>query len=522
MAAWKPLLAPLCPGPPVASGPYGSVSPVASKLFDARGGCSHFVGCDRPVRCAAPSGRRARLSGSADASAGFKICDGMASRSSDLADLVSAPKRCPFCPSTFRFQGNLAQHVKRFHAERLAFLGPSAVAPAGTAGTPGRAPFASTPLGPPSSGGPHPPSTLLSATVTPDGGGEIAGSHAADGLATPTPVRAEEPCLGGSPLSVAAQVQQFFLAKGDMTRTRPLIPACKLGKPSVFVTPELKEMRMVALATGGHGMATPARKRYYLSVLRAERAAIAAHKRWLLEKGVALPAEYAEDRVDDRYTGRSSARTAKHTSVRQRRRRRSITIKRGFCGPVETAFPDADAFINALDGEQERCLSEQKWRVTDIVEDDGSYPFISRCPMVVAEDAVTNAEEVDVEGRAEYDGDGDRLRSGTLNSDLYLAEQASVRRIHDGRCEYRGEKLPAFVLAAQFFSDAAVVTDNGGTLRLWTDPVVSVFCCARNGVAVARSKQRRLRSEQFSLLFSEQAADCRVAPYYLHVWRPCM
>lgn len=186
----------------------------------------------------------------------------------------------------------------------------------------------------------------------------------------------------------------------------------------------------------GIGKSKSVKKRYFQSVLRAERAGTVAHERWLQEQDVALPAGCL-DSDDDEHAGRSEAsRTAKHTSSRERlRTKRSTSQRRVVCGPVETAFPEAGTFFRALVREKDRCLSEQNWRFTDIIEDVQSYPFVSRCAVDLMDDAMTNLEEVNIDGEAEYEGNGDRVLSGTHKSDLYLAKQADVNRIHEGKRE---------------------------------------------------------------------------------------
>lgn len=61
------------------------------------------------------------------------------------------------------------------------------------------------------------------------------------------------------------------------------------------------------------------------------------------------------------------------------------------------------------------------------------------------------------QGGEEKEVDGDVVRTGTLDSDLYLNEQESVMNIHGkngaGKC---------FVMAVQLFSDAALVSWSGG------------------------------------------------------------
>lgn len=388
----------------------------------------------------------------------------------DSSGSASAAVVCAFCGLQFSFQGHLEQHVNRFHPERVAFSPAFLQNARATCGTPARPPpgafQASTGDGEPCS--------------TPD-------VHLPDGdvrnlldKSVPVSPRRDLPTR-------SALVRQYVLDKKDMEQTRPFVPSSKLIRPSAFVTPELKEMRMMALSSGGHGMSASGRRKLYLSMLHTEQACIRSFQRHLEQAsdsdgteddagsrasaGVGAGAGTGEgtgvSEVADRRAGveqpksRRRNRTVKHTSVRQRERQRradgAAPKRQRFCGPLESAFPNADAFVKSLKGEQDRCLAEQQWRMTDIVEEGRSYPFVSRCVVEVARDVFSTSEEVCLEGKATG------VRTGTLDSDLYLAEQADVKALHDLKKEYRGKMLRAFTLAVQFFSDSAVVSENGGT-----------------------------------------------------------
>jgi len=116
--------------------------------------------------------------------------------------------------------------------------------------------------------------------------------------------------------------------------------------------------------------------------------------------------------------------------------------------------------VRSLKGEQWRCLSELKWRETDIIVRGTVYKFYSRDIMHVATDALTSAIKVCLLGKRELNDEGEVIRTNSLNSDVYLEEQADVQRLHAGK-KNNGKKMPPFTLAVQLFSDAALVSWNG-------------------------------------------------------------
>lgn len=137
-------------------------------------------------------------------------------------------------------------------------------------------------------------------------------------------------------------------------------------------------------------------------------------------------------------------------------------LQRTYVGTLEAAFPAAEAFVCSLKGEADRCLAEQKWRVTDIVEGGKIYPFNNMCVLEVAKDIFENAEKLQLRVQRTYETDGSRKRTGSLDSDVFMEEQEDVLRRQSSNA------VPAFVMATQLFSDAAVVLWNGGTL----DPIL--------------------------------------------------
>jgi len=116
--------------------------------------------------------------------------------------------------------------------------------------------------------------------------------------------------------------------------------------------------------------------------------------------------------------------------------------------------------VRSLKGEQWRCLSELKWRETDIIVRGTVYKFYSRDIMHVATDALTSAIKVCLLGKRELNDAGEVKRT---NSDIYLEEQEDVQRLHAGK-EDNGRKMPPFTFAVQLFSDAALVSWNGSKL----------------------------------------------------------
>jgi len=291
--------------------------------------------------------------------------------------------------------------------------------------------------------------------------------------------------------TTAEKVRGYYAAFGDMQRTRLLVPATST-ESSVFDTNELKEMRLFALSAGGKGLSQKARADYYQTTVRAERAALRAQQG---AEAIALGkvlGELSEDQggaSDDDIPGgpRSappmaggphlSASTAnlsarevpvrprKKTSLRQRIKAAVMAAQselEAVVGPLETAFPTESSFINSLKGETARCLSEQGWRVTDVTDGDDVYTFYSRDVMLVALEAFKRATSRCMRGQRKYAADGSVLRTGSLDSDLYLREQDDVDRIHAGRF-LNGNPLKVFTMATQFFSDATLVSKNGGT-----------------------------------------------------------
>jgi len=169
---------------------------------------------------------------------------------------------------------------------------------------------------------------------------------------------------------------------------------------------------MFALATGGADLSQTARVEYYDGVVAAER----------------------QTRLLNAATGRPSV-----------------------LGPMESSFPTAAAFLRSLKSEQARCLSKMGWRVSDIELAGISFKFYSRDSVEVAREALHMATNVVLNSRQRFSADGRRvLRTSARDSDIYQAEQADVFRKH------RHCQQPVFTLGVQLYSDAALVSWNGG------------------------------------------------------------
>lgn len=77
--------------------------------------------------------------------------------------------------------------------------------------------------------------------------------------------------------------------------------------------------------------------------------------------------------------------------------------------------------------------------------------------MEVAVDAITSATKVALLGERRVRKDGSIIRAGRLDSEIFLAEQESIFKLHR-----RGPDGQVFALATQLYSDAAVVSWSGG------------------------------------------------------------
>jgi len=283
--------------------------------------------------------------------------------------------------------------------------------------------------------------------------------------------------------TTSALVYRYFLEKGDAARADHLVPLHRRGRPTAYVTDELKAIRMFALSTGGTGLSEKARVDYYNSVAQAEAVTAATTETIIsqLQDEVRTSFDYlssssrGSSSTSSDMSGASAAtkrsRRVKKESLRKRLRKAIADAKaaaKNVKGPLTSAFPTAAAFVASLKGEEDRCPSEMKWKVTHIV-DGMSFDFFFRDIMDVAHDAFGRAGKVQLHGKRHVDADGSILRSNTLDSDVYLVQEADVLKIH-ANAVHNGKPIKAFAMAVQLFSDATLLSWNGGKL-------VSVLQC---------------------------------------------
>lgn len=418
--------------------------------------------------------------------------------------------QCPHCSRTFVLHGNLRQHLLGNHLEEM---------DGGTSAT--GAQLTPLPVAHHPSRGTHgtPASALRSALPN-----RHMDRQNADGGSSHPSQTSAEPTLG----TTAEKVRAYYTSFGDMGRTRPLVSSTSV-RPSNFDTDELKQMRLFALSAGGKGLSQKARAEFYNSAVNAERAALRSQRGAEAEAfgkilqqlgcedgvpsvgnaprrekdqavqqsssratpvpGVELPASGHESgstpstsspskqkttRHAGMSTGAHPSRSARKISLRTRIKEAVLTAQaelEAMAGPLETAFPTEAAFLNSLNGETARCSSEKAWRMTDIVDGDDIYTIYSRDVMRVALNAFMRSAKRCMRGRRHLAADGSIRRTGSLDSDLYLREQADVDKIHGGRF-HNGKPLKVFTMATQFFSDATLVSKNGGTS---VEPCSEVF-----------------------------------------------
>lgn len=192
---------------------------------------------------------------------------------------------CDICLQPVRFSANLIQHKLRYHAEHVeahgaapvgngaGMLAPSwVVAPHG--GTPALATCgAAGQFGQLVPGGEPRPrggdaNAARTAGANPSWADDGSGGQPQGGDDN-SMLKDEQPATG-----TPALVHEYYKAFGDLERTEPVVPQQRGGRPSLFVTDELKAMRMFVLSAGGRGLSVKARAEYYHTTVLAERAAL--------------------------------------------------------------------------------------------------------------------------------------------------------------------------------------------------------------------------------------------------------
>ena len=210
-----------------------------------------------------------------------------ANAATEAAHAAVAPDSvvCDICHQPVRFSANLIQHQLRYHAEHVgshrvapgcgvgvrpspAALEPRHGTPASTAGG------AAGRIG----GGPVDDEHHMR-------GGDAGAASVADATGAPS-VECDSGLAveGGDDETLSnirqgatgtpALVHEYYKAFGDLERTQPVVPPERGERPSLFVTDELKTMRMFALSAGGSGLSAKARAEFYHTTVLAERAAM--------------------------------------------------------------------------------------------------------------------------------------------------------------------------------------------------------------------------------------------------------
>jgi len=249
--------------------------------------------------------------------------------------------------------------------------------------------------------------------------------------------------------STAARIRAYYEAMPEASRTRRLVPPEVGQRPSRFNTPLLREALKFSLCAGGPGL-SKADQMWYVSVLiMAERRGVAQRRYDGLHGGRGgrkRPPPRAEDGA---VGGAASFQFEDPGAGAVPEAEGSDDIQ----GDFGRAFPSKSAFTAAVREEQRRVLSKLRWDETPIEVEGVRYLFYSRDLLLVALDLLQSAGHVQLWGEELGVGsDASRVRSGMLDSDLFLTEELHVRRVHGSF---------SFVLAVQLFIDEAVVSWSG-------------------------------------------------------------
>lgn len=206
---------------------------------------------------------------------------------------------------------------------------------------------------------------------------------------------------------IAKRIIEYYRAIGDIGRTAPLVPRGSALRQTEFVTPGSRKIRRMALGLGGSGLSESARRELWDATVCLEREALK---------------------------------------------------ESGRVGPMESAFPTPDAFVKSLQDDSDRFLSVLGWRVTTMVIGGKTRYLYSRNLLSVMLDALQGASKVQLRSTQKRRPTGTRVRTGVLDSDLYIDAESEVLRIH-------GHKGRLMTVAVQMFSDAALVSWSKCTFR---------------------------------------------------------
>jgi len=241
--------------------------------------------------------------------------------------------------------------------------------------------------------------------------------------------------------STAARIRAYYDSMPEAGKTRRLVHPSVSQRPSVFNTPMLREALKFALSAGGSGLSQADQMAYVTVLLLAERG--------------------GRTRRLGGHRGSGRPRSGHRPPDAERLQQRHVSVVNDSDdnssdedgGEISRAFPNQNTFVAAVRGEQRRVLAKLCWEETPIDVEGVTYLFYSRDLLRTVLELLENAQNVQFWGEELGVGpDGSRMRAEMMDSDLFLAEEATVRRRH-GRL--------SFVLGVQVFVDEAVVSWSG-------------------------------------------------------------
>lgn len=140
---------------------------------------------------------------------------------------------------------------------------------------------------------------------------------------------------------------------------------------------------------------------------------------------------------------------------------------------LRSLLPTPYSLVAAVRAEHRRVLAARSLKQVPITVGGGTYQFYFRDVLECGKDAVRDAEDVQPLGEVMAAcADGSMRRTHSLNSNIFLNEQASVMRIY-GSC--------ARVMGTVVHADEAVISWNGGN---YVYPLRVQFVYVRDGGGV--------------------------------------
>lgn len=221
--------------------------------------------------------------------------------------------------------------------------------------------------------------------------------------------------------SISTKIANFYAALPEVDKAEPCVDPTHAEAATVFNTPVMKMLLHFVVTCGGAGLAEPDQEKLAELLLRF------------------VPTKEA----DVHGTG------------------------------LHSVFGTPYGLVAAVREEQRRVLAVRAWHKVAITVGSGTHTFFFRDVLKCATDALCSADDVELVGqRMEPDANGNARRSYTMNSDLFLQEQADVVRIHGAEARVLGTVLHA---------DEAVISWNGGN---YVYPLRAQFVNVRDGGGV--------------------------------------